>query len=97
MLPIYQDSNKNMMLQQTNWASQINPILNNPLVNGQLLKNIEIVAGSNVINHLLSRQMQGYFVTNANAAATIYRSQPFNTQTLTLVSSAPVTIDLWVF
>lgn len=84
-------------MMQTQWASQIDPLLVNPLASGLLLKNIVLASGANVINHLLSRQPQGWFVTDTNAAVTIYRSQPFNSSTLTLTSSGAATVSLYVF
>jgi len=96
-LPIYQDPIRNLMLLQTNWASQLNPVITNSLVNGILLQNIALKTGANVINHLLSRQMRGWILTDIDAAATVYRSAPMNTQTLTLTASAPANVNLWVF
>ncbi len=96
-LPIFQDENKNFMLQQTNWASAINPVLVNPLTNGIFLKNVSLVGGANVINHLLSRQQQGWTITDIDSAVTIYRSQPLNDKTLTLTSSGTALVTIYVF
>ena len=82
---------------QTRWASQLNPLLANTLINGLFIQNISIVSGKNVINHLLGRQQQGWMLADQTAAASVYRSQPFNDITLTLTSSAPCQISLWVF
>lgn len=82
---------------QTKWASELNPVLAIPFLNGIQLSQISLINGSTVINHRLQRMMQGWFITDINAAATIYRSQPFNPTTLTLTSSAAVIINLWVF
>ena len=48
-------------------------------------------------NHGLQQTMQGWMITDINAAATVYRSQPLNDKTLTLTSSAACTVDLVVF
>lgn len=79
------------------WASIINPVIENELNNGILLQNVNIVSGSNVINHKLSRMQQGWFIVDQNAACTFYRSAAFNNLTLTLTASAPCVISLWVF
>lgn len=97
MLPIYKDPNQNFMLMQSKWASELNPMLNNPMTSMQLLKNIDLIVGDNVINHRLGRQMQGWIITDINGVSQIYRSEPFNKLTLTLNSSAPVTVTLAVF
>lgn len=84
-------------MMQNTWASALDPLLSNPLSNGIFLKNISLANGVTVINHLLSRQMQGWFITDINAAATIYRSQPLNAKTLTLTSNAVAIVNLYVF
>ena len=81
----------------TKWASQLNPILANPITNPRLLPNIPLIVGTNTINHGLSQTQQGWYITDINAAATIYRSQPFNSNTLTLTSNAACIVDLVVF
>lgn len=96
-LPIFKDDNKNLMLMQSQWASQINPVLVNPMTNMQILKNVKLTTGANVINHLLARAQQGWMILDINAAVTVYRSQPFNDKTLTLTSSGTATVNLGVF
>ena len=82
---------------QTIWKSQIDPILKIPMLSGLQLNNISLVSGVNNINHLLQRTQQGWIITDQDASSSIYRSQPFNTLTLTLHASAPCTISLWVY
>jgi len=97
MLPIFKDDNKNLMLLQTQWASQLNSVLGNPITNPLTIKGIALTTGANVINHKLGISPVGWFITDINAAVTIYRSQPFNPLTLTLTSSGAATINLTVF
>lgn len=82
---------------QDRWATIINPVLDNPNSNGLLLSNVTLKSGTNIINHTLGRQQQGWYVTDINSAAQIYRSTPLNSLTLTLFSSAPCVVGLWVF
>ncbi len=82
---------------QTRWAATLNPVLSNPLNDVLILKNVELVIGDNVINHRLSKTQQGWFLTDLQGAATIYRSAPLNGVTLTLNSSAIVTVNIGVF
>lgn len=84
-------------LMQTQWASQLNPVLANQLNSASVLKNVALVNGDNVINHKLGRALQGWFVSDIDGAASIYRSQPLNNLTLTLTSNASVTVNLVVF
>jgi hypothetical protein len=84
-------------LMQTRWSSILNPILANPMNGVSILENVAIKNGVTVINHLLGRNQQGWFLTDIQGAATIYRSQPFNDKTLTLTSSAAVIANIGVF
>lgn len=82
------------------WASILEPLLAKPIVNGQLLININLVVGTNVINHKLQRKLQGYIIVGNSAASTIYDTQATNQMpelTLNLISNAVTTIALWVF
>lgn len=85
------------MLLQTSWANSINPILINPLSDGIFLRNVPLINGVNVINHLLARKQQGWLITDQDALASLYRSQPFNDKTLTLTSNAVVNVNLYCF
>lgn len=96
-LPIFQDSNKNLMLMQTGWASSLNPVIGNPISSGLISSPFVLKTGVNVINHLLGRTQQGWIVIDQNAAVTLFRSQPFNDKTLTLTSSGAATVTLYVF
>lgn len=100
-LPIYHTGNKDLSLLQTTWATQINPVLDNPLVDGLLLTGVVLSLGSpTTINHKLGRKLQGWILVGINAAAVIYDSQASNQSpqlTLILNSSAACTVSLWVF
>ena len=80
------------------WASALNPILANLLMQGSQFGPIVFVANTpQTLNHYLGKMQNGFFVTDQNAAASIYRTQPFNSKTITLESSANVTIQLWCY
>lgn len=96
-LPIYHTDSKDLMLLQTGWAQSLNPVIDNPLNHSVLLKNISLINGATVVNHLLGRMMQGWILCDVNAAATIYRSASMNALTLTLTSNAACTVNLYVF
>ena len=85
---------------QDRWASILNPLIKNPSNNKSILKNIKLIAGTNVINHGLGAPLQGWNPTRIRASATFYDLQDANQMpdlTLVLVSSANVVIDLEVF
>jgi hypothetical protein len=82
---------------QSAWRAILNPIIAIPMLSGLQLSNIALKTGVNVINTMLARQQQGWFITDIDAAITLYRSAPFNSSTLTLTASAPASLSLWVY
>lgn len=96
-LPIFLTQNRDFQLMQTGWASQLNPLLNNPLSHSLILKEVPLTSGDNVINHRLGRNLQGWAIVDINGAAVIYRSSPKNNFTLTLNSDAAVVADILVY
>lgn len=81
----------------TRWKSILDPVLKNPLNSVSILPSVDLVSGTTIINHRLGKMQQGWFILDVDASAIIYRSQPFNDKTLTLVSSAAVTVNIGVF
>lgn len=98
-LPIYQSLDQPFSLMQTNWASQLNPLLSNPINKGIILPNVALVSGDNIINHKLGRNIQGWMVTDMTIGfAQIYRKVNANPLlSMTLNSNATTTINLLVF
>ena len=96
-LPLIKDPSQNLMLIQTKWKSQIDPVLNNAILGGKALNSINLNAGSTQIPHGLSGAQKGWVITDVSGAATIYRSAPFNSTNLVLTSSAAVTVNLLVY
>lgn len=99
-LPIFQSDNQQMSLMQTSWAQAINPLLDNPLVNGIILKNVPLINGNTQVNHKLGRKLQGWCLIRKRAAAEIYDKQDNNSMpelTLSLTSNANVLVDIYVF
>lgn len=98
-LKIQQSANQDFMLMQNSWAKQLNPLLASALSSGIILPNVSLIDGHTTFLHYLGRQMQGWFVVDQDAPAEINRlsTAPMNTQSLTLTSSAAVTVNLFVF
>lgn len=97
ILPIAQSIASWLSQTQTVWAQKLDPVLKNAILQGTQLTGVKLKNGATTFDHLLSRQMQGWFITDIDAAATVYRSQPFNATSLTLSSNAPATVNLWVY
>lgn len=81
------------------WATSLNQLLSIAILSGTSINGVVLnaVTGITTINHGLGRTMQGWFVTDINAAITVFRSQPLNDKTLTLTSSGGATVNLWVY
>lgn len=91
-------SNLPWSLANPKWAQSINPILSLPIINGNIITGILLVANTpQAVNHLLQRTPQGWFLTDNSADSVVWRASPFNQLTLTLESSADTTISIWVF
>lgn len=85
---------------QSKWPAILNPIIKNPSNNSNILKNIKLTTGTNVINHGLGQNLQGWNPIRIRSSATFYDQQDSNQMpdlTLVLVSSADVVIDLEVY
>lgn len=72
-------------------------MLLNPLNSVTILKNVPLNNGITIINHLLGRMQQGWFLVDVDGAATVYRSSAFNNTVLTLTSNAAVNCSIGVF
>lgn len=96
-LPQFQSADRSFNMMQNQWAAQLDPFLSNPIMDGYILQNVALINGATTINHKLGRQMQGWFLTDVSAAATVYRSKALNPTTLTLTSNAVCTVDIYVF
>lgn len=82
----------------TQWATQLNPIVANPIIQGLAINSVILNAGvPKTIQTSLNRMQQGWFLTDNMANSVVWRTQPFNSQNLTLQASADTTISLWVF
>lgn len=87
-------------LMRERWASTLNPVLANPVISGNILTDVKLIAGSNTINHKLGQKLQGYIVVMNSAPATFYDLQATNQHpelTLVLNSSQATTVSLYVF
>ena len=90
-------------LMQTSWSSMLNPILNLPIINGVLIKNVSLIAANNPtqVNHRLGRKLVGWQLSRQrNVPAQVYDTQDSNTipdLTLLLNTTADIVVDIWCF
>ena len=99
-LPTYQTSNVTLNIIQSNWATLLNPLLDQAITQGQILENVDLVTGANTVNHRLGRKLRGWMIVRQRSSASIYDTQDTNptpSVTLRLDSSANVKVDIFVF
>jgi hypothetical protein len=82
----------------TAWAKQLDPILANPILSGFAIEGIILNASTpKQIQTGLNRMQQGWIITDKLSNATVWRTQPLNSTSLTLEASADTTISIWVY
>lgn len=98
-LPLQKTDILPLSLLQSSWKSALDPVLANPTTNMSILKNVNLIVGTNVINHLLGQTMQGWQIVDIQGQVTYppYRNAPFNNLTLSIYSPSAVTVSIGVF
>jgi len=87
------------------WKSLLDPIISvvtgqvigNPLTTASYFTGVKLTTGSNQVPINLTTAPTGWFITDINADAVVYRSAAFNSSTLVLTTSADCVIDLAVY
>ncbi len=99
-LPILQTDNQELHMMQTRWASALDPMLACLLMQGRLVRNVDLINGVTEVNHKLGRKLIGWVLTRKPGSADIYDNQDTNSRpalTLSLTSDTDITVDIWVF
>lgn len=97
-LPYFQTADETLSKIQTKWKSILDPLISKP--QSLILKNVALINGTTVVNHLLGRKLQGWKPVRLRALASIYDAQDSNQtpdKTLILISDAAVVADIEVF
>jgi hypothetical protein len=86
---------------QDNIDQVLTPVLNCPLIDGVLVKDLCLQAGvSNEISHKLDRKPLGWMIVRKRRDSRIWDLQDTNaqpTKTLSIACSHDVQIDIWIF
>jgi len=83
---------------QDNIENLAKPIRDSQIIGGVLVEDALLEESKiNEVRHSLGRVPKGYKVVDRNANATIWSSQKGSDRFLYLVTSAEVTVSLWVF
>lgn len=78
----------------------VTEILRQPIIDGVQLNDIELTTTAVRVPHRLGRKVRGYVVVRSNAGVTVFDDNDGKLDLdkfLYLQSSAPVTVNLWVF
>ena len=81
---------------QTNVESAIGSAIRNPLLNGRLISDVQLVSGDTKLEHKLARAPKGYLIVKRSNASTIFDASS-DDLFLTLTASGSVTVSLWIF
>lgn len=86
---------------QSSWATELDPVIANPLAKALILPNVSLKASSvNQVNHKLGRKLVGWVIIRKRGPAYVWDVQDSNQQdklTLLLQTSADTIVDLAVF
>lgn len=98
-LPQFNTQDRSLTLLQSRWASQLDPIVENPLLKGVILRGVSLAIGDNTVDHKLQRKPQGYIVVRTLIAASQIFEKESSMPTLNIVlnSSAACVADILVF
>ncbi len=88
---------KDFAMMLTQWKSRLDPVLANPIILGSQLTAVSLSTTATTVPHKLGRAQLGWFITDINAAATIFRTGDFNADNMVLTASASCIVNIWVF
>ena len=95
--------NRDVTQTQSNVNSSVKQIANSPIIDGVLIKNIDVGTTDTVINHKLGREPLGWIIVRKNEAGEIYESTTVNNNRdkfllLKASTGAPSTdTNFWIF
>lgn len=95
-----QTSDRNQNQLQSNIITQLTVLIKNPLMSGQILEDVQLLTGSNTIDHKLNRDLIGWFLVRQRSAGNVFDTQDSNDTpnlNLLLTSSADILVDIYVF
>jgi len=86
---------------QNNVEEALNPIIDSPIINGVLVKDVCLTAlQPTLVKHKLGRDSLGYIIVRKRSDSRIWDVQDFHINkktTIALTCSHDVKVDLWIF
>ena len=93
--------NQSITQTQSNVNTAVRQIANSPIIDGVLIKNIDVGTTDTVINHKLGREPLGWIIVRKNEAGEIYESTTVNNNRekflLLRGSTATTDTNFWIF
>jgi len=93
--------NKELNKLQSNIELTFTPIINSEIINGILIRNLNLTTGQdNIVAHKLGRKALGYIIVKKSDESTIWDvdSETFSEKNFLILNcSADVVVSLWVF
>lgn len=84
---------RRLVSQLATWAGQFT---NMPILQGRLIEDIAVTTATVTIDHKLGRTPRGWIICKKNADARVWETAS-TSRTITLDSSATVTVSIWIF
>jgi len=91
---------RNISQLQSNVDQAVSDVIKAPILNGRLVDDVKLTSAPTRIEHKLGRKPSGYIIVKRNADAQVYDSlanEESPTLFLPLISSADVTVSIWIF
>lgn len=93
--------NQSITQTQSNVNTAVRQIANSPIIDGVLIKNIDVGTTDTVVNHKLGREPLGWIIVRKNEAGEIYESTTVNNNRdkflLLRGSTATTDTNFWIF
>ena len=99
-IALVQTTNKDVNQLQQNITQSVNPLVANPMTQGNLITGQVLKAGQNTINHSLGYPMTGYLIVALSAASNFYdnlNKVPNPATSFLLYSSQACTVNIYCF
>lgn len=81
---------------QSNVEKFLRQLTPNIFLKGVLIEDVSVTTAATTINHKLGKQPQGWLILDQDTNATVWRTS-WDSESITLDTSANCTITLWVF
>lgn len=96
MLPFFKSTSRELDQLQTRWKQDLDPVVDNDLLKGRIMRNVALQSGANQLEHRLGRPLQGWFIIDLNANVSLF-SPSHDSLFLNITASGPATASFYIF